>query len=315
MSDVPCLYSPGRGRGKGCGALKRWCAGHGETFRRGVRLLYAKRSVSDCRVNAVLSDTMRRKESMAQGSILGGPNSVLVLGGAVALLSVPSAILGLSADFDPARVMASAQSGLDSLSDDVLDPSNARTVMLRSLTRTSRGSALFNVTPARSEAGSRGADNMAVRLDAISARALQVRSATDAARTASPLRMSQAAYNLAQPRGTKGLTEGAVAIARPADQPLADLRAFKLSPGAKDGPSRFSTRLKIDEQQSAGTAPRTFTGDGEAMVDVGGSYRLSSSVAVTAGVRYTQADRERLVPITGGFKDDQAVYVGTRLKF
>lgn len=252
---------------------------------------------------------------MAQGSILGGPNSVVVLGGAVALLSVPSAILGLTADFDPARVMASAQSGLDSLSGDTLDPSDARTVMLRSLTRTSRGSDLFNVTPARGDVGSRRADNMAVRLDAISARALQGRSAADAAGTASPMRMSQTAYNLAVPRGTKAITDGAVSVPRQADQPLADLQAFQLSPGAKDKPSRFSTRLQIDEQQATGTAPRTFTGDGEAMVDVGGSYRLSSSVAVTAGVRYTQADRERLVPISGGRKDDQAVYVGTRLKF
>ncbi|MEO1922619.1 hypothetical protein T8S45_12715 [Blastomonas marina] len=252
---------------------------------------------------------------MNQGSILGGPNSMLVLGGAVALLSIPSAILGFSAGFDPARVAASAQSGLDSLSEDVLDPADARTVMLRSLTRTSRGSDLFNVTPGRGEPGSRRANAVAVRLDAATARALQVRSAADAAGTASPMRMSQTAYNLTLPRGTKGLADGAVGLARPADQPLADLQAFKLSPGAKEDSSRFSTRLQIDEQQSAGRAPRTFTGDGEAMVDVGGSYRLSSSVAVTAGVRYTQADRERLVPITGGLKDDQAVYVGTRLKF
>lgn len=252
---------------------------------------------------------------MEQGSILGGSNGVLVLGGAVALLSVPSAILGLSAGFDPDSVMASAQSGLDSLSDDVLDPSNARTVMLRSLIRPTRGADLFNVTPGRGDSRSRGGDSVAVRLDAASARALQVRSAVDAAGTASPVRMSQTAYNLALSRGTKGLSDSSVPAARPAEQPLADLQAFKLSPGAKDKPSRFSTRLQIDEQHATGRAPRTFTGDGEAMVDVGGSYRVSSSVAVTAGVRYTQADRERLVPISGARQDDQAVYVGTRLKF
>lgn len=251
---------------------------------------------------------------MEQGSLLGSSNSVIVLGGAVALLSIPSAVLGLSAGFDPARVMASAQSGLDSLSDDALDPANARTVMLRSLARPLRGANLFNVTPGRSDSRTQGGDTVAVRLDAHSARALQARSAADAAGSPSPMRMSQTAYNLAASRA-KGLADNGVAAARPADQPLADLQAFKLSPGAQDGPSRFSTRVEIDEQRAAGRAPRTFTGDGEAMVDLGGSYRLSNSVAVTAGVRYTQADRERLVPLARGNQDDQAVYVGTRFKF
>ncbi len=252
---------------------------------------------------------------MENGSILGGSNSVIVLGGAVALLSIPSAVLGLSAGFDPARVMASAQSGLDSLSDDALDPSDARAVMLRSLSRPSRGADLFNVTPGRGDSRSRDGVAVAVRLDAASTRALQVRSAADAAGGTSPVRMSQTAYDLRVSRGFKGLPENTLASARPAHQPLADLKAFKLSSGAKDKPSRFSTRVEIDEQQSAGRAPRTFTGDGEAMVDVAGSYRLSSSVAVTAGVRYTQADRDRLVPITNGYQDEQAVYVGTRFKF
>ncbi len=251
---------------------------------------------------------------MEQRSLLGSSNSVIVLGGAVALLSIPSAVLGLAAGFDPARVMASAQSGLDTLSDDALDPANARTVLLRSITRPSRGADLFNVTPGRGDSRAPGGDTVAVRLDATSARALQMRSAVDAAGITSPMRMSQTAYNLAGAR-RNALADNVPSVPRPTDQPLADLQAFKLSPGARDKPSRFSTRVEIEEQLSAGRAPRTFTGDGEAMVDLGGSYRVSNSIAVTAGVRYTQADRDRLVPITKGNQDDQAVYVGTRFKF
>ena len=248
---------------------------------------------------------------MTTRSILAGPHSFLVLGGAVGLLAIPSAVLGLSAGFDPARVMASAQSGLDSLSDDALETADARAVMLRSLARPSHSGDLFSVTPGRADPRAHTGLSIAVRVDPSNARAIQTRPGD----APSAMRMSQSAYNLAVTRGTKSFSDNLVAADKQDDQPLANMTAFKLSPGAKDGPSRFAPVVEIDERQRAGRAPRTFDGDGEARVDLGGSYSLSSSVAVTAGVRYRQADRDRLVPIADGRKDDQAVYVGTRLKF
>jgi opacity protein-like surface antigen len=71
----------------------------------------------------------------------------------------------------------------------------------------------------------------------------------------------------------------------------------------------------VDEKQAAGRAPRTFAGEGEDQVDVGGSYRLTRNLNVTAGVRYSQQDRERLHPLTDGKQDNQAVYVGTQFRF
>ncbi|MFC3213373.1 hypothetical protein [Novosphingobium panipatense] len=41
---------------------------------------------------------------------------------------------------------------------------------------------------------------------------------------------------------------------------------------------------------------------------------MTENLDVTAGVRYSQ-DRERLVPLTDGKQDSQAVYVGTQFKF
>lgn len=248
---------------------------------------------------------------MAQGSILGGPNGVVVLGGAVALLAIPSAVLGLSAGFDPARVAASAQSGLDSLSDDALDPALARAVTLRGLERNRSGADLFGITPGRADARIRNGVTVAVRIDPNEARAIQTRTGA----TGAASRMSQTAYNLGVSRGFRSFSEDMVPDARPGAQPLADLAAFKLTPGAQDKPSRFSGRVAIDEQVSTGRSPRTFDGEGAAMVDVGGAFRLSSTLAVTAGVRYTQAERDRLVPLTDGRQDEQAVYVGTRFKF
>ncbi len=52
-------------------------------------------------------------------------------------------------------------------------------------------------------------------------------------------------------------------------------------------------------------------------VDVGGSFRLSPNLDVTAGVRLSQErDRlDRLDPLTNSVKDSQAVYVGTQIRF
>ena len=70
----------------------------------------------------------------------------------------------------------------------------------------------------------------------------------------------------------------------------------------------------IDETQSAGRAPRTFAGDSDDLVDVGGSYRVAKNLDLTAGVRYSQ-ERERLLPLTDGKQDNQAVYLGTQFHF
>ena len=49
-------------------------------------------------------------------------------------------------------------------------------------------------------------------------------------------------------------------------------------------------------------------------VDLGGSYRLTRNIDVTAGVRYSQ-DRDRIVPPAEAKADNQAVYVGTQFRF
>jgi hypothetical protein len=70
----------------------------------------------------------------------------------------------------------------------------------------------------------------------------------------------------------------------------------------------------MDETVPAGRAPRTFAGDGNDQVDLGGSYRVTRNLDVTAGVRYSQ-ERERLIPPADGKQDNQAVYVGTQFRF
>ena len=76
----------------------------------------------------------------------------------------------------------------------------------------------------------------------------------------------------------------------------------------------FQSHIALEQDDLAGSAPRTLEGAGTQRVDLGGSYRLSRNLDVTAGVRIKQ-DRDRLGPLTDGIEDDQAVYVGTQIRF
>ncbi len=166
--------------------------------------------------------------------------------------------------------------------------------------------------------------NFAVRVDDATARSISGRSATDAVTLAMPEAVNPIAgtrYNLgiargfqsfAQPTRTSpsvaaGVREGISDIAMP------DLSTFD-SGDARSKPSRFQSRIALEQRDRAGSAPRTIQGAGSQQVDLGGSYRLSRNLDVTAGVRLSQ-ERDRLTPLTDGVEDDQAVYVGTQIRF
>jgi hypothetical protein len=96
---------------------------------------------------------------------------------------------------------------------------------------------------------------------------------------------------------------------------MPDLSTFRLGAAkTSGGPSRFSTRLSVDELEKTGRAPGTFETAGQPTVDLGGSYRVTGNLNVTAGVRYS-ADRDRIAPLTDGKQDSQAVYLGTQFRF
>ena len=87
------------------------------------------------------------------------------------------------------------------------------------------------------------------------------------------------------------------------------------SPGAKPDESRFAPRIALEAEEKAGSAPLTRDSLGAQSVDVGGSYRLTHNLDVTAGVRYSQ-ERDRLAPAgQRQAEDSQAVYIGTQFRF
>jgi hypothetical protein len=89
---------------------------------------------------------------------------------------------------------------------------------------------------------------------------------------------------------------------------------FRLDDKQPAKKNRFDTSVKVKSEASTAPSPRGNTGAGEYSVDVGGSYRLTRGVALTAGVRY-KTSRDRIDPINDDSKDSEAVYIGTKVRF
>lgn len=162
--------------------------------------------------------------------------------------------------------------------------------------------------------------NFAVRVDTRLARTLGAQSRFDSlGRTGSVdggLGAIAARYNLGIAKGYQSFAQPARSVAvvpsgiRDIDMP--DLSSYDST--QPDKPSRFQSRIALEQQDRAGSTPGTLEGAGSQKLDLGGSYRLNRHLDVTAGVRLSQ-DRDRLAPLTNGVEDDQAVYVGTQIRF
>ncbi len=244
----------------------------------------------------------------------GGISAGLLLAGAVGVLALPSAVLAFSSGFSQKPAAARADDAIGSITPTTEGANLARSISVGSLTK----GQLYRFTPAGTSMRPGRSITVAVRVDSDTARAISVRkvlSANTAAPPATvPLRISPDAYSLGVSRGYHSFAQGFAVPADSRKADLPDLAAFKLGAATKSANPRFSPRISLDERESTGRAPRTFSGDGEDTVDVGGSYRLTRNLNVTAGVRYSQ-ERDRLAPLTDGKQDSQAVYVGTQFRF
>lgn len=241
----------------------------------------------------------------------GGAKAGLLLGAAVCLLALPSAVLAFTIQFEPRNMVASSDvQPMEGRGD---DSRLARAIPIRSLTKDK----MFPFTPAGTPNRPDRSVTVAVRVDPITVQAIrmsrsQIAQANDSG--ANQLRIAPTAFNLGVSRGYQNFAQGLVPHAEPRKIDMPDLSRFNLSTDQAPADPRFSPRIVIDEKRAAGRAPRTFAADGGDLVDVGGSYRLTRNLDVTAGVRYSQ-ERERLRPLTDGKQDGQAVYVGTQFRF
>ncbi|MDD3800512.1 MAG: hypothetical protein PHE36_15180 [Novosphingobium sp.] len=179
---------------------------------------------------------------------------------------------------------------------------------------------LMRFTPAGAANRPDRSVTVAIRVDDETARAISVRQAIDAVKG----EPGQGTVLIAPTRYDLGVARGYRSFAQPLTQPselrkidMPDLSTFKSGQSDANSsgkPSRFSARIALEESGNAGRAPRTFEAVDAQRLDVGGSYRLTRNLNVTAGVRYSQ-ERDRLTPLTDGTQDSQAVYVGTQFRF
>lgn len=228
---------------------------------------------------------------------------------ALAIPSTSLALVGLDGEPDIASIGDFAPFTPASV-----DPQLARRVADRIA---ARGQSL-RFTPAGSAKPLDRTVTVAVRVDDETARAISFRSALSSIEGepgagATPL--ATARYNLGISRGYQSFAKAATSLPEGVRElSVPDLATYKPSQGTSDKPSRFQPRIALESDRSPGRSPRTLEGLGDQSVDLGGAYRVTRNLDVTAGVRLSQ-DRDRLAPLTDMEEDSQAVYVGTQFRF
>jgi hypothetical protein len=243
----------------------------------------------------------------------------------IGLVAAPALGSALGSNFASAPVSLSARGGIGSFTPASVDPRLVSEINAQIQGRAGHGR-LFRFTPAGMENRPDRAVTVAVRVSDIGAQDLVVRAAMPAgagAPGAAPVRIAPTVYNLGLARGyqsfaaTPGLSRDSIRLdIQRLDMP--DLRAIgrkdAMASSAASAPARLAPRIELDTRERMGHAPRTFEGQADYQVDLGGSFRLTRNIDVTAGVRYSP-ERDRLRPLTDGKKDSQAVYVGTQFRF
>lgn len=252
---------------------------------------------------------------------IGGlrPAAALAIGAsALALVIAPTAGFALGGDHDSESVSLAARGSFASFTPATVNP---RLAELVSSHRSDRGR-LMRFTPPSAVDNPGRAVTVAVRVDSETAQAISVRSAIAAAQDKSAaertIQIAPIRYNLGLSRGYHSFAQA------PTQTPLSgsnlrrielpDLSAFEPSQGAKGKPSRFAPLIELEEADKTGRSPNTREALGDQTVGVGGSYRITGRLDVTAGVRYSQ-ERDRLAPLADSSQDSQAVYVGTQFSF
>ncbi|WP_120076106.1 hypothetical protein [Aurantiacibacter odishensis] len=197
-----------------------------------------------------------------------------------------------------------------------------------------RGSAtMMRFTPAgaASAPGARSV-TVAVRVDQQTADALAASSLVaprNADTGTAGLRVAPTRYNLGLARGyssfaaapVAGRTESATrAVSAPSlsrnlsSARIPDLAQFTPRTSTREEPSRFAARIDLEQDKTADDVAVSGETLRDQMLDVGGSYRLTRNLDITAGVRYEQ-DRDLIKVPDLDQQDSQAVYVGTQFRF
>lgn len=227
--------------------------------------------------------------------------------GTVAL--APSIALAFSSGFDSRPVSIDARGGIGSFTPASVDPRLAEKLKFSAL----RGDKIFRFTPAASTTNANRAMTIAVRVRADSAKAINIRPdlASENGQGAGLVQITPTAFSL-------GVAKGFQKFALPAsirqhEGAMPDIG--ELGSGSSARKSRFSSRVEMDDVQApAARSVRPLNDQGSYSLDVGGAFKVTRNLDVTAGIRL-RGDRDRLMGLTNDQFDSQAVYVGTEFHF
>lgn len=240
------------------------------------------------------------------------PGAVAI--GALAVAVVPTAGFALTGG-DTQFASLTANSEFSEITPASVDPRIAKFIAERS----SVDGRLQRFTPAGVAERPNRSVTVAVRIGDEIVRAMSIRSAIAAARDrtsgARAVSISPMRFNLGLSRGYQSFAKAPELSRALSDASIPDLSKFEPSPGVQEKPSRFAARIALEEEPRTGASPRSIGAEGDQLVDVAGSYRLTRNLDVTAGLRYSQ-DRDRIAPLAEpNKKDSQAIYVGTQFRF
>lgn len=256
---------------------------------------------------------------MAKPDNMAGLNKVgLALGAAAGLaLAIPSAVFALGGN--ESASLAGPSSEFATFTPSTVDPELARRVA-----ENIRAKGLdVGFTPAGTSTSRDNTVTVAIRINDQTAQSLAMRKTSSIAQTSiggGKVAIDPTRYNLGIARGyqsfarTPGLAKPTKLPASIGNLEMPDLADYKPSEGVRDKPSRFKTRIALENETNAGRSPRTIEGAGEQSFDLGGAYSVTKNLDVTAGVRLSQ-ERDRIDPLTDNVQDSQAVYVGTQFRF
>lgn len=168
----------------------------------------------------------------------------------------------------------------------------------------------FRFTPADTGADKKRPITVAVRARGTRAAAVAERAPTGGSTPG--LTLAPIAYNL-------GVSVGWKRFAVSGDLAKVDLAGLpgsqeRVDLGVSYTGKRVSGGVRAAASRPLESQPKLISDLPSYSVDVGGAYRLTRNLDVTAGVRY-RTDRDRLTRLPDERRDSQAVYIGTAFRF
>lgn len=137
-----------------------------------------------------------------------------------------------------------------------------------------------------------------------------------AANRSEGVKLAAISYDLGAAKGLQSFALPEKAVRRKNDEPVVASVAKGTGFIIDDEPKKrvIAPRISVEEGRNITAVPRDVAGVNDYKVDVGGRISVTSGIDVTAGVRL-ENDRSQDQRLTNDQRDNQAVYVGTMIKF